>query len=226
MSAPTASATTRATSRSRAPSEPGRLADDRAGRPTARDRPGSRPPAPAGRRRRTAEASPSGSSSEDRRERVAAGPLPAGGQLEGPAEDAVAGRHVDQPERTGDVGAGDGARHEPVAAGLPDRDEVVAVGVADRADGGLERLVGVVERVDRPDDGRRDRQVEMVALGVERVGAIERPRTPRGAGRRSAPRRPGRPSGGRPTCPAATAGDASTAPVSAAARKRWRSPSR
>ena len=41
------------------------------------------------------------------------------GQREGLAEDAVAGRDVDEPERPGDVGAGHGARHEPVAARLP-----------------------------------------------------------------------------------------------------------
>ena len=78
---------------------------------------------------------------------------------------------------SGDVRAGHGTRHEAVAARLPDRDEVVAVCVADGPDGRLERLVRIVEPVDRPDDGRGDRQVEMVTLGVERVGAVEVRRT-------------------------------------------------
>ena len=109
---------------------------------------------------------------QDRGLRGAAHLRAVGGQRQGLAEDAVPGRDVREPEGTGDVRARHGPRHEPVAARLPDGDEVVAVRVADGPDGGLERLVGVARAADGPDDGRGDGQVEMVALGLEGIGAI------------------------------------------------------
>ena len=141
----------------------------------ARDHRGWRQPAPAGRRAGSTGVAV-GLVEQDRGLRGAARPSGrSAASVQGLTEDAVAGRQVDQPEGSGDVCAGDGPRHEPVAACLPDRDEVVAVGVADGPDGRLERLVRVVRAVDGPDDGRGDGQVEVVALRIERIGA-SRPR--------------------------------------------------
>ncbi len=119
---------------------------------------------------------------QDSGQQVAAGPVPARGQIECLADHPVAGRQVDESEGPGHVGAGDGPRHQPVATRLPDRDEVVAVGVADRPDGSLERLVRVVERVDGPDDRRRHRQVELVAFRIERIGPSRLGRCARACG--------------------------------------------
>ena len=80
-------------------------------------------------------------------------------------------------------------------------------------------------RVDRAGDRRQDRQVELVPLGVERVG--RRGQRLAAAGRWRTGRRPrDRWSAGRPSAPVAGDAAPSTAPVSAAARKRCRSPSR
>ena len=101
----------------------------------------------------------------------------------------------------GDVGGGEDARHDPVAAPFPGGDEMMAVGVPDRPDGRLEGVVEIVPGVDQAADRRCDGQVEPVALHVERVGRdrlvpMRRRREPGGAGRiDGAPAAPGRRSG-------------------------------
>ena len=90
---------------------------------------------------------------QDRGLRGAARLGPVGGQRQGLAEDPVPGRDIREPEWPRHVRTGDGSRHEPVAARLPDGDEVVAVRVADGPDGRLERLVRFAQAADGPDDG-------------------------------------------------------------------------
>ena len=179
---------------------PRRLTDDEQGAPglaTAGDHHRQFRPAVGQDRRRAV----FGCVEKDGGQWTATGPIATGRHLERLAEDPAAGRHVDQPERSGDIGTGRGDRDEAVATNLPDRDEVVAVGVADRSDGRRESLLHLVGRVDRPDDRGCDRQVEMVSLGIERVrpfhvrrrhracgeprcrGWIDSPATAPGAGR-------------------------------------------
>ena len=149
--APIASAATRATSRSRGPSEPGGLADDEQDAPRlARpgDRHGQLGPVVGqdGERRRRRRRRRAGCRASAPR----AGPVPTGGQARGSCRGSRsdAGRST---RRSGPATsrAGDGARCEPIAAGLPDRDEVMAVRIAERLDRGGERLVGVVVGVDQ-----------------------------------------------------------------------------
>ena len=103
-------------------------------------------------------------------QRCSAGAFTSAGEVEGAAEDAEPGREVDRAKRPGEIHAGDGAGREAIAASLPYDDEMVAIGVADRPHRCLEHVVGIVIRVDQAAEHRRDGQVEVMALSVERVG--------------------------------------------------------
>ncbi len=142
---------------------------------------------------------------EDGRQGAAAAPVTAGGEGHRPAEEARSQRDVQETLRTGhraELRAGHRTRRQVIALHLPNDDKVVAVGVTDGPCHRVEGIVRVVRRVDRAGDGRQDRQVELVALRVERVGwrrerltpppareprggrRIDRPPAAPGAGRR------------------------------------------
>ena len=107
---------------------------------------------------------------QDAGHRRATGPVPAGGELQGLAEDPEPTGQVDESGRVAALGARARTRGEAFAAGFPDRNEVMPVGVAQGVDGGTERLVGVLVDVDQPGQGGGDPEVEPMTLGVERVG--------------------------------------------------------
>ena len=107
---------------------------------------------------------------QDPRHRRAAASFHPRGELEGPAEDPVPTGQIDEPDRPSDVGGSDGAWREAFAVRFPGGHEVMPIGVAERTDGRSERLVRILIRVDEPGDRRRDGQVELISLCIERVG--------------------------------------------------------
>ena len=167
--APSASAATRATSRSRGPSEPGGLADDMEDAPRlARtgDRHGQLGAVVGEDRQRVVRPAVEQDAGHRVRGRSGPGRRPVRAPCRGSRSDR-AGRPGGAIRR---LRAGDRARREALAAGLPGHHEVMAVGIAEGVDRGAERLVGVLVDIDQPGQRRGDTEVEPMALGVERIG--------------------------------------------------------
>ncbi len=94
-----------------------------------------------------------------------------GGHAQDAAEDPVPARQVDQSVGIGHVGGGRRSRRQPIATELPGDDEVVAVRVADGGHRCPQCVVGILAGVDEPAERGGEGQVQLVALGVERVAA-------------------------------------------------------
>ena len=134
-------------------------------------------------------------------QRSAARPPVTGGEVQRPTEDPERARHVHQAADRARLRGRDGSRHQPHADELPDRHQVMPVRIAERLADGEQDVVGVVACVDQAGQRRRDLQVEVMTLDVERIGTGDRELRPArgreaGDGRRvdrasSAPR-PGR----------------------------------
>ena len=136
---------------------------------------------------------------EETGQRQLAGARAPGGQAEGPSQDAVSARQVDQSMRAGDVDPGEGSRRQSVAAQFPGGDQVMTVGVADGPDRREQGIVGILAGVDEPADGRGERSGR-AGDARHRAGRSAVTRAGRDRPARSVPRRPGRSCVARPTC--------------------------
>ena len=106
---------------------------------------------------------------EESRQRGASCPVTTGGQPEGLTKDAGRCRNGRHAGALSWIGAGNRSWVETSAADLPDDDKVVAVGAPDAVDRRPQGLIGLAVTVDEAADRRCDRQVEMMALGFQRV---------------------------------------------------------